>query len=100
MWTKYASLAIDHYVAGRLAAQHGQVQVAGKLVHLAVEMQLKGGLLKAGHVSEAMADSVLRSKAYGHSLPKLWQPFKTCYPASDLSTFDSLIARIDRWEQT
>ena len=100
MWRDFASLAIDHYVIGHRAAQHGCVQVSGKQFHLAVELQLKGGLLKAGHVSEASADSVFKSKEYSHSLPKLWTRFKACYPMADLPTFDALVERIDRWEQT
>ena len=50
MWEHYATLSGQYYVSARFAAQAGYVPLCGNLMHHAVELQLKCGLIKAGAV--------------------------------------------------
>lgn len=50
MWIHYAALASQYDVAARFAAQAGYVPLSGNLMHHAIELQLKWGLIKAGVV--------------------------------------------------
>jgi hypothetical protein len=98
MWNQYAQLAAQYYVSGRFAALAGYVPVCGSLMHHAIELQLKCGLIIAGAVPEADADRHFRT-SYRHSLRSLWQVFKGCHRNEDLSEFDRLIDALDRWEE-
>src|SRR5882757_8871087 len=67
----FFSSASQYYVAGRFAVHAGLNPVAANLMHHAVEMYLKGALLK----SKAKTLKELKDK-FGHSLPKCWDAFK------------------------
>jgi hypothetical protein len=115
VWDQYASLAAHYYVSGRFAAQAGFVPLCGNLMHHAIELQLKCGLIKAGVVPSVAprvrlssclqrllsrvgftiappqdADRYLQRR-YDHSLRKAWRDFKRCHAAQDLSAFDQII---------
>jgi hypothetical protein len=125
MWNDYADLSLQHYVCGRFAGNAGLLPLCGNLVHHAIELQLKCGLIKAGAIpgganlrltvrlrlavqhllakvqlSSPPPDnaSIFLKKRYGHSLRKLWRDFKQYHPTEDLSAFDRLLKELDRWE--
>src|SRR5438552_2146024 len=97
MWDDYARLAAQHYVTGRFAALAQFVPLCATMMHHAVELQLKCGLIKAGAIPTKDADQYLK-KTYSHRLGRLWTNFKGCHPADDLSPFDELVNQLDRWE--
>lgn len=103
MWEQFANMAAQYYVASRFSASAGHVPVCGSLMHHAVELQLKCGLIKAGavplaHKPPSTLDSALKQH-YGHSLLRLWPDFKSAYVSTDLARFDGLIVRLDEWEE-
>jgi len=128
-WDQYARLAAEYYIAGRFAALAGWMPTCGNLMHHAVELQLKCGLMKAKAIPDLAQPSrwarfwhlmqgwlakchLAKRPAnppanldqyfqweYSHKLKKLWRDFKRCHAAVDLSAFDSMIRELDRWEE-
>jgi hypothetical protein len=99
MWHSYAQLAVHYYIAARFAAMQGYVPLCGNLMHHAIELLLKCGLIKGGVVPEgADADQHLR-KNYGHRLGDLWTALKARHADAHLEEFDQLIATLDPWEE-
>jgi hypothetical protein len=96
---RLSKLAAQYYVTARFAAQSSYVPVCGNLMHHAVELLLKAGVVRAGGVPAGVnVDTHLR-KQFGHSLEKLWAEFKRQRPARDLSRFDGVVADLDPWEE-
>lgn len=89
---QFFTVGIQYYVVARFGAMAKLIPVAGNLYHHAVEMLLKGQLAKS-HTLEQL------KKNYSHRLSETWAAFKGLFPAEDLSTFDSLIVALDRFER-
>lgn len=93
METRYLSIAIQYYIAGRSATFAGSIPVAGNLFHHAVEMLLKGFLL------DHHSASVLRND-FKHDLRKLWREFKRVSDDSAaLAGFDATVSTLDSVEE-
>jgi hypothetical protein len=65
-------LGVNYYIAGRYASLAGLSPSAGSLLHHAVEMFLKGRLLK----TDVVSIDDLKKMPYRHDLKALWQAFK------------------------
>jgi hypothetical protein len=89
--TMFFRIALEYYINGRSSLLSGLMFTTGSLFHHAVEMLLKGELVKTVSLDE------LKQK-YGHSLPKCWAAFKALFPSEDLTEFDPMIAGLDRFE--
>jgi hypothetical protein len=83
--------SIEYYVSGRFAVFAPVGQIAGNLLHHAIEMALKGALAKK---QKTLADL----KRYLHDLPSLWAYFKALHPGNDLDKFDDVIGRLHEFE--
>jgi hypothetical protein len=90
-WYHLFKIGMQYYIAGRAAAQGQLIPVAGNLIHHAVEMLLKGELSKTRSLEEI--------RRYQHRLIETWNAFKALHPDQDLSSFDQLIADLDRFEK-
>ena len=90
---RLAQAGSDYYLAARFAMKAQRV-ASGNLFHVAVEMLLKSGLAKKGHTEAELKDR----KRFGHSLDKLWQAFKTDYPAPALARHDTTVLSLDKFE--
>jgi hypothetical protein len=94
----YLDRAFEYYVSGRFAALN-QFKIAANLLHHAIEMILKFGLVKGLPDGDVPAKlSKLRNRPYAHDLNELWSLYKseTGYP--HLSRFDSVLSELHRWE--
>src|SRR6266542_1815192 len=87
----FFSAATQYYITGRYGVLAGQIPVAGNLLHHAIEMYLKGSLAKTMTLKQL--------KDLSHSLPGIWATFKTKFPSSDLTKFDSLISSLHDFEE-
>jgi hypothetical protein len=88
----FFKVGLEYYVAGRAAAAAGLDLVAGNLLHHAVEMLLKGGLV------QAKAPQLYKDRD-GHPLLMAWVAVKTLHPAEELAGFDQVITDLDRFEK-
>jgi hypothetical protein len=86
----YFNLATQYYVTARWATLSISGTVAGNLFHHAVELYLKGDL------SRSMPRNQL--KLFGHNLSRLWEAYKRKYSAVDLSSFDSSVKQLHKFE--
>ena len=66
-------------------------QTTGTHFHHAVELLLKS------EFADAYSDEQLK-KEFGHNLGHLWSKFKEVHSSADLSRFDSLIEKLNKWE--
>ena len=83
---------LDYYVAGRFGIlKMRSTVVAGNLFHHAIEMFLKGILVKSYSLQEL---EYLR-----HSLPKLWNRIKEDFASINLKEFDTTIQKLHRFEK-
>src|SRR5262245_472905 len=128
MWEQYARLAANYYVAARFTALAGYTPTCATLMHHAIEFLFKGGIIKAGGVPggpkapmwvkvrlwvlrtlayylgfqpprvDEEVDNYLRRK-FGHRLKKAWKEFKRCHPSASLTSFDTVMSGLDRWEE-
>jgi hypothetical protein len=89
----FFSSASQYYVAGRFAVFAGLNPVAANLMHHAIEMYLKGALLKG----RTKTLKELKDKL-GHSLPKCWDAFKAQVKDPALDKFDGVVAEIHKYE--
>ena len=89
---EYFRLGTSYYVSGRFAHYADAVPVAGNLLHHAIEMFLKGCLVRAGVTEEE------RFKLK-HKLVRLWREFRNHAPDPPLDTFNDAIADLDRFEE-
>jgi hypothetical protein len=88
----FFSSASQYYVAGRFAVFAALNPVAANLMHHAIEMYLKGALLKS------KTKTLKELKQLGHSLPKCWEAFKAQVNDPGLSKFDAVISEIHKYE--
>jgi hypothetical protein len=86
----FISAGMHYYVAGRYAVFAGLNPTAANLLHHAVEMALKGALVKKGIDLKAL-------KGLGHNLSRLWREFTRQYGIAG-STFDGVVAELQRFE--
>jgi hypothetical protein len=84
-------LGMHYYIAGRFATLTGLFPMAGNLLHHAVEMFLKGALVRAIGL-EAV-------RTISHDLNRLWQAFKSHFPFAEAASFDKPIAEMHRFER-
>jgi hypothetical protein len=89
----FFSSASYYYVAGRFAVFARFNPVAANLIHHAVEMYLKGALLKS------KAKTLKELKQLGHSLPNCWKAFKAQTNDPALNKFDGVVDAIHKYEE-
>jgi len=89
---QFLVIGIQYYLTGRQATLCGLMPVSGNLVHHAIEMILKAGLLER-------FDSAELKKDFHHRLPKIWSQFKNLAADSSLGQFDELITEIHKWAE-
>ena len=89
---EFFRLGTHYYIAGRFAALSGLLPVAGNLMHHAIEMFLKGALVRLVGLGEL-------KKGIRHDLPKLWTRFKKQIPSAEATSFDVPIADLHRFER-
>jgi hypothetical protein len=87
----FFNLGAQYYLAARAATFAGCFPVAGALFHHAVEFCMKGDL--------RLGLSRRRLKEFGHNLKRLWAVYKTKHRATDLSTYDSQISQLHKFER-
>jgi hypothetical protein len=88
----FLDLAMQYYIAGRSAAMCGLVPVCGNLLHHAVEMFLKAGLVNVLKPEE------MARRPYSHSLTALWGRYKVEQGDPGLAGFDATIQALDPFE--
>ena len=88
----FLDLGLQYYIAGRSAARGGLVPVYGNLLHHAVEMFLKAGLVNI------LTPVEMSRKPYGHNLTTLWDRYKTEQGDVGLARFDATIVALDPFE--
>jgi hypothetical protein len=88
----FFSSASQYYVAGRFGVFAGLNPVAANLMHHAVEMYLKGALLKQ---KTKTLDEVEKLR---HRLPKCREAFKGQVNDPALDKFDAVISEIHKYE--
>ncbi len=88
---EFFRLGVHYYVAGRFATFARLFPMAGNLLHHAIEMFLKGALVRIVGL-EAL-------RTMGHDLNRLWERFKADFPSSTNASFDKPIADMDRFER-
>jgi hypothetical protein len=84
-----AQLAFQYYLAARFAALSHCLPVAGNLCHHAIELFLKGALLRALTLAQL--------KTHGHDLNKLWILFKATHPDPQHASLDSSVAELHKF---
>jgi hypothetical protein len=89
----FATLAGQYYISGRFSALAQCLPVAGSLLHHAIECFLKCGLIEVHSLRD------LKTNAFGHSLPKLWEQFKLLSEDPALSAHDWSISELDKFER-
>src|SRR5579872_7117959 len=89
---EFLRLGLQYYLAGRSAARAGLVPIYGNLLHHAIEM-----LMKAALARKFSAPTL--KKQFGHALPKTWSVFKTIFPKSDFSGFDTTVRALHEFEE-
>jgi len=83
-------LGSEYYALARYSAQAFFMPICATMFHHALEMLLKGYLIRT-HTSAEL-------KAAGHNLSVLWSTFKASTPGPALARFDTTISRLDRVE--
>ena len=81
--------AVQYYISGRWAVFNRLYEVAGTLLHHAVEMEIKAALSAGGN-------SLAELKKYGHDLEKLWLALKKQLNDPSLDQFDGVVSALDR----
>lgn len=84
-------LGAGYFVVARYSASAFLMPICGNLYHHAIELFLKG------YLANSISSFELKSK-FGHSLPKLWEAFKSVINDSSLNNFDLVISKLDRFE--
>ena len=88
---QFFRLGVHYYAAGRFASLTGLFSVAGNLLHHAVEMFLKGALVRLVGLNE------LRNVR--HDLNRLWAMFKQHFSKAQVADFDKAVAQMHRFER-
>ena len=91
MAVAYFQRATQYYAAGRQASLAQLFPVNATLLHHAVELFLKGGLLRALSLNDL--------EAIRHNLKKLWRVFGEHFPDSTLSAHDATVAALHKFER-
>jgi hypothetical protein len=91
-WDFFVGNGLQYYAAGRYSFLAGGNYVAANILHHAVEMCLKGALMKAGW-------PVQKLRKLGHNLPKIWKKFKSETGATGLDKFDPEIEGLHEYEK-
>lgn len=87
----FFSTGKQYYVSGRYAVLARLIPVAGNLLHHAVEMFLKGGLVSSMEMAEL--------RTLGHNLPNTWNVFKVRVGREGLDGFDPVVASLHAFEE-
>jgi hypothetical protein len=87
---EFFRLGTSYLVVGRFAALTALFPIAGNLLHHAIEMYLKGALVRMVGL-DGLRD-------IGHNLNRLWEEFKTQIPSAEAGSFDGSIAELHRFE--
>ena len=88
---EFFRLGTHYYVAGRFAALSGLFPMTGNLLHHAVEMYLKGALVRLIGL-DALRD-------LSHDLNRIWNEYKARLSSADASSFDGPVAELHRFER-
>lgn len=88
---EFFRMGTHYYVAGRFAALSGLFPVAGNLLHHAIEMYLKGALVRL------LGLNGLRD--LGHDLDHIWNAYKARVSPADATSLDSPISELQRFER-
>ena len=88
---QFFALGLDYYIAGRFATFAGLFPIAGNLLHHAIEMFLKGALVRIVGLGPR--------RDAGHDLNELWGMFKPHMPCAEAASFDQPIAEMHRFER-
>jgi hypothetical protein len=88
---EYFRLGMDYYVTSRFAHHAHAVPVSANLLHHAIEMFLKGALVRAGVDEKGRRD-------IGHELTKLWAEFRIHYTDSELDEYATAVTALDEFE--
>jgi hypothetical protein len=88
----FYNTALEYYISGRAALLCGNSLVTGNLLHHAVEMLLKGQLLKI-----ITLEDLKNPEKFGHKLLPLWLAFNAL--VADLAEFDDMIKELDKFEK-
>jgi hypothetical protein len=83
---------MQYYVTGRFGAHERLAPVCGNLLHHAVEMFLKGFLVKTHSLRE------LAKKPFCHDLNHAWSVFKSQIADSALEEFDDTVATLHAFD--
>jgi hypothetical protein len=89
---EYFRLGTSYYVSGRFAHYANEVPVAGNLFHHAVEMLLKGCLVRAKATEQERVD-------LGHALGRIWGEFRKHAADPALDAFKETIVALDAFEE-
>ena len=87
----FVDYGCQYYIAGRFAAFAGITPVVGNVFHHAIEMLLKGALLKS------MTEAQIRSKLR-HRLFDIWATFKAQVNDGSLDVFDDTVRTLNAFE--
>lgn len=88
---EFFRLGTHYYVAGRYAALSGLFPMAGNLLHHAIEMYLKGALVRLQSLQELFK--------LGHDLNRIWGTYKAQIAPAGAESFDTAIAELHRFER-
>jgi hypothetical protein len=91
-YAEFFEIAFHYYVAGRYAVFAALDQVAGNLLHHAVEMSLKGALSKGGK-------SLSELETLRHDLNIVWKAFKKQTGDPSLNALDGAVSALHRHEK-
>jgi hypothetical protein len=83
----------QYYIVGRFAAFARLNPGMGNLLHLAIEMFLKGGLSKTKTLDE------LKKPPFGHDLTAIWRAFKNQADDAALDRFDGTIVDLNAYDE-
>jgi hypothetical protein len=86
---EFFRLGVGYYVVGRFAAFSQLFPVAGNLLHHAIEMFLKGALVRSVGLGAL--------KGIKHDLKKLWSEFKKHHTSTESDSFDEAIGELHRF---
>ena len=84
----------SYYVCGRFAMANFLMPVAANNLHHAIEMFLKGYLIRR----HGLDDEILR-KRFGHRLDALWAEFRTRHQEPIYDRFTQTIAELNKFEE-
>jgi len=91
LWFDFCRDGTYYYVCGRSAELSGLSPVYGNLFHHALELLLKADLIRHGV-------PLLKVRAFGHNLGRLWKRFKKRTGDKSLAQYDPLIRELNRFQ--